>query len=184
MSGPFTGSKGVIMYGATVPLIQRQKRSKTHKNKTRRYQSSIQVLIDTNLIEITYNFFLHYRINCRSIFTSMQCWYHILFALDLHVKPRKIQKYYFLSMGPQGHPEWCGTTYLDTGAPKVPFSTKRAKMPLVNLGLTKVQTRSKPSQNNTFIVLHQIRASRKFLETLTKFNQVDPELTPDRPQKP
>ena len=32
------------------------------------------------------------------------CWYRILSALDLGARPWKIQKYYFLSMGPQVHP--------------------------------------------------------------------------------
>ena len=69
----------------------------------------------------------------------------ILFALGLHAEPQKIQKYYFLSTGPREYLEWSDATRLDIEAPKVPFSTKITKMPLINLGLTEGQTKSKSS---------------------------------------
>ena len=84
-------------------------------------------------------------------------------------------------MGPRGHLEWCGATRLDAGAPEVSFSAKMTKMPLVNLGLTEGQTRSKPSQNNTF---HSFTSNWIFLEIFGNFDQVDPELTLDGSQKP
>ena len=74
-------------------------------------------------------------------------WYHILSTLNLHARPRKIQKYHFLSMGPPEHPKWRGAICSNTGTPKVPFS---AEIPLVNPSLTKGQTRSKSTQNNMF----------------------------------
>ena len=43
-------------------------------------------------------------------------------------------------------------------------------MPLVSLGLTKGQTRSKSPQNNIFMVLYRTWAPRRFLATLTKFD--------------
>ena len=49
------------------------------------------------------------------------------------------------------------------------FLAKMTKMPLVNLRLTENQTRSKPSQNNTF---HNFTSSLRFLATLTKFDRV------------
>ena len=122
-------------------------------------------------------------------------WYHMLFqssythisALiwNIHVvdaifflpsicvsDPKKLKKiYYFCFMGPRGHLEWCGATRLDAGAPEVSFSAKMTKMPLVNLGLTENQTRSKPSQNNTF---HSFTSNPRFLATLTKFDRVWP----------
>ena len=104
------------------------------------------------------------------------------------VRPRfacrtlKTQKYHFLSMGPQEHPEWRGATHPNTETPKVPFPAKMTKMPLVNLGLTEGQTRSKSTQNNIFhIFFIQTRASRRFLATLTKF---DPKLTSGGPKFP
>ena len=75
------------------------------------------------------------------------CWYHILSTLNLHARPRKIQKYHFLSMGPPEHPKWRGAACSNTRTPKVPFS---AKIPMVNPSLTKGQTRSKSTQNNMF----------------------------------
>ena len=98
------------------------------------------------------------------------CWYHILSTLNLLAGPQKIQKYYFLSMGPWEHPEWCEATRSGTGATEVPLSAKMTKMPLVNPGLTEGQTRSKPSQNNIF---HDFTSNPSFSEisaTLTKFD--------------
>ena len=103
------------------------------------------------------------------------CWYRILSALDLRVGPRKIQKYYFLSIGPREHPEWCGATHSDTRAPKVPFSAKLTKMPLVNPGLIECQTKSKSPQNSTF---HSFTSNPCFSEIFGKF---DLELTLDDP---
>ena len=45
----------------------------------------------------------------------------ILSALDLHARPQKIQKYYFLSTGPWEHLERRGATCLGTGVPEVLF---------------------------------------------------------------
>ena len=95
------------------------------------------------------------------------CWYHILSVLDLRVELWKIQKYYFLSMGPRGHPEWYGATHSSTGALKVHFSTKMTKMPLANLGLTQDQTRLKLSQNNIFYSFTSNLSSRRILASLT-----------------
>ena len=44
------------------------------------------------------------------------------------------------------------------------------KMPLVNLGLTEGQMRSKSSQNNTFKVFDQTWAFQRFVATVTKFD--------------
>ena len=52
----------------------------------------------------------------------------------------------------------------------MPFSTKMTKMPLVNLGLTEGQMRSKPSQNNTF---HSFALNLSFSEIFGNFDQVD-----------
>ena len=49
------------------------------------------------------------------------CWYRILSAFDLHVRPLEIQKYYFLSIGPWEHLGQHGVTRSDNGAPEVPF---------------------------------------------------------------
>ena len=98
-----------------------------------------------------------------------RCWYCILSALDLRVGPWKIQKYYFLSMVLQEHTEWCGITHLDIGAPKMHFSAKITKMSLVNLGLTKSQTRSKSSQNKNF---HDFLSNPSFSKIFGYFDQV------------
>ena len=81
-------------------------------------------------------------------------------------------------MGLQEHLEWRGTTRQDTKAPKVHFSTKMTKMPLVHLGLTKSQN---PLKTVPFIVLHQTRAPRWFLTTLTK---IDSKSTLGGPKNP
>jgi len=97
------------------------------------------------------------------------CWYCILFALDLCVRPRKIQKYYFHSIVPWEHPKWSGATCLDTGAPKVSFLAKMTKMVLVNLGLTESQTKLKSPQN---IAFHSFTSNPSFLEIFDNFDQV------------
>ena len=84
--------------------------------------------------------------------------------------PKKSKNIIFLPMGPRGHPEWCDATRSDAGVPEVPFSTKMTKMPLVNLGLTEGQMRSKPSQNNTF---HSFALNLSFSEIFGNFDQVD-----------
>ena len=83
--------------------------------------------------------------------------------------PWKIQKYYFLPMGLREHLEWCGTTCSDIEAHKVHFLAKMIKMSLVNLGLTKGQTRSEYTQNNTF---HSFSSSQSFSEIFSHFVQV------------
>ena len=72
-------------------------------------------------------------------------------------------------MRPREHPEWYGVTCSDTEAPKVPFLAKMTKMPLVNPGLTKGQTRSKSSQNNIF---HGFISNLNSLEIFSNFDQV------------
>ena len=84
-------------------------------------------------------------------------------------------------MGPREHPEWRGATYSDTGALKVPLSAKMTKTPPVSPGLTESWTMSKFSQNNIF---NGFISNLSFLEIFGKFDQVDPELTPDEPHKP
>ena len=74
-------------------------------------------------------------------------------------------------MRPWEHPEWRGVTRSDTGAPKVPLSTKMTKMPLVNPGLTEGQIRSKSSQNNIF---HDFISNPIFSKILGNFDQVWP----------
>ena len=73
-------------------------------------------------------------------------------------------------MGPREHPEWRDVTRLNTEAPKVPFLAQMTKMPLVNLGLTEGQTRSKSSQNNTFQGFWSNLSFRRFLANVTKFD--------------
>ena len=99
------------------------------------------------------------------------CWYCILSALDLCVGSQKIQKYYFLSMGPWEHPKRHGETRSDTRAPKVPLLAKMTKMPIVNLGLTEGQTRSKSLQNNIF---HGFTSNLSSSEVFSKFDQAWP----------
>ena len=94
------------------------------------------------------NMFMHesFLLVCRPYFNTMKswtsnpnlhlsshgCWYCILSTLDLHAGPQKIQKYYYLSIGLQEHPEWRNVTRSDIGAPEVPLLAKMTKMPLVN----------------------------------------------------
>ena len=54
-------------------------------------------------------------------------------------------------------------------------------MPLVNLGLTEGQTRSKSTQNNTF---YSFSSSSSFLEIFSNFDQVWPEVDFGWVQKP
>ena len=74
--------------------------------------------------------------------------------------------------------DWCGATHSDTGAIKVPLSAKMTKMSLVNLVLTKSQTRSKSSQNNIF---HGFTSNPSFSEIFSKF---DLDLTLCGPKNP
>ena len=74
-------------------------------------------------------------------------------------------------MGLLGHPEWCGATCLDARAPEVPSLAKMTKMPLVNLRLIEGQTRSKPSQNNTF---HSLTSNPSFSKIFGNLDQVWP----------
>ena len=93
--------------------------------------------------------------------------------------PKKSKNIIFLPMGPRGHPEWCDATRSDAGVPEVPFSTKMTKMPLVNLGLTEGQMRSKPSQNNTF---HSFALNLSFSEIFGNFDQLWPSWLPTGPR--
>ena len=92
----------------------------------------------------------------------------------------KIQKYYFLYNRPRAHPEWRGATRLDTGAPKVPFSAKMTKLPLVNPKLIEIQTKLKSPQNSTF---HSFTSNLSFSERFGKFDQVWPEVDSRRAPK-
>ena len=91
--------------------------------------------------------------------------------LNLRAGPRKIQKYYFLSIGSREHPEWRGVTHSNTGTPKVPFSAKMAKMPLVNSWLNESQTKSKSPQNISF---HSSKSNPSFLDIFGNFDHVWP----------
>ena len=108
------------------------------------------------------------KLGISSVKTIM-CWYRILSALDLRAGPRKIQKYYFLSMGLGEHLEWRGATHSDTGVIKVPLSAKMTKTPLVNPRLPGSQTRSKFPQNITF---HSFTSNPNFSEIFGNFDQV------------
>ena len=77
-------------------------------------------------------------------------------------------------MGLREHLEWRGITYSNTRALKVPLLAKITKTPLVNLGLTERQTKSKSSQNNFF---HGFISNPIFLEIFGNFDQVDSEFT-------
>ena len=83
-------------------------------------------------------------------------------------------------MGPREHLEWRGVTRSDTGEPKVHFLAQMTKMPLVNLGLTEGQTRSKSSQNNTF---QGFWSNLSFSKIFGYCNQVWPEVDPRWAQK-
>ena len=84
-------------------------------------------------------------------------------------------------MGLRENPEWCGATHLGSRAAKVPFLVKMTKMPLVTLGLTEGQTRSKSTQNNT---LHGFTINPSLSEIFNKFDQVWPEVNLEWAQKP
>ena len=74
-------------------------------------------------------------------------------------------------MGPREHLEWCGATRLVNGAPKVHFSAKMTKMPLVNPRFDRRSNEVKTLTKKIFsTVLHETQASQKFLTTLTKFD--------------
>ena len=125
----------------------------------------------------TFSWSYYYRYAFKVMVRSwegVRCWYSILSPFDLRVWPWKLQKYYFLSMGLREHLDWRGATCSDTEAPKMPFSAKMTKMPPVNPGLAKSQTKSKSPQNSTF---HNFTSNSSFLATLTKF---DLKLTPNR----
>ena len=53
-------------------------------------------------------------------------------------------------------------------------------MPLVNLGMTESQTKSKSPQNNTFNIF---TSNLSFLEIFGNCDQVDSKLTPNGPHK-
>ena len=84
-------------------------------------------------------------------------------------------------MGPRERLELRGVIHSDTGTPKVPFSTKKTKMPLVNLGLGESQTRSKSTWNNTF---HIFSSNPSFSEIFSHFDQFDTKLTLGGPKSP
>ena len=74
-----------------------------------------------------------------------------------------------LSTGPWEHLEWCDIACSGIKTPEVPISAKMTKTPIVshrfNWRSNEVQTSTK---TKFFIYLHQIRASQRFLTTLTK----------------
>ena len=84
-------------------------------------------------------------------------------------------------MGPQEHLEWRGATRQDTKAPKVHFSTKMTKMPLVHLELTKSQKKSKSPQNSTF---HSFTSNSSSSKIFNNFDQVWLEVDSRWAQKP
>ena len=110
-------------------------------------------------------FFLYILHTCKtSRISNINCW-----CLILHAGLWKIKKYYFLSIGLREHLEWCGATRSDIETPKVPFSAKMTKIPLVNSRLTESQMKSKSLQNTTF---HSFTSNPSFLEFFGNFNQV------------
>ena len=103
------------------------------------------------------------------------CWYYILFALDLHAGPLKIQKYHFLSIDPQEHQEQRGATRSGIGAPEVPFFAKMTKIPLVSPRFDRRSNMIWTLTKKTFFTVSlQTRDFRRFL---TNFDQVEQSLT-------
>ena len=111
----------------------------------------------------------HIRINrmckCGELLDGI-CWYCILSALNLRVRFRKIQKCYFLSMGPREHLEWCGATHSDTRALRVPLSAQNDQNTL---------------DHNTF---HSFTSNSSFSEIFGNFDQIWPGVDLKWPQKP
>ena len=74
------------------------------------------------------------------------------------LKPKKSKNIIiFFSMGLWECPEWRGAAHSNTGAPKVPFSAKMTKMPLVNPRFDRRSNEVKAlkKQHFFFMVLHQ-----------------------------
>ena len=114
------------------------------------------------------------RLSTNYIIRRERCWYRILFALNLRAGPRKIQKYYFLSMGPWEHLEWRGTAHSNTGAHRVHFLAKMTKTPLVNPRLTESKKKSKSPQNITF---HSFTSNPSSSDIFSNFDQIWQSLT-------
>ena len=93
--------------------------------------------------------------------------YRIFSVLNLRATPWNFQKYYLFSIVPWKHLDWHGATSLGIKALKVPFPIKLFKMPLVNLGLTKSQTRSKFFRNDIF---HAFTSNPSHLEIFVNFD--------------
>ena len=102
------------------------------------------------------------------------CRYYILSALDLHVGPPKIQKYYFLSTGSWEYLEWCGRTRLSSELPKVTFFAKMTKMPLVsprfNQKSNMVWTLTKQLLSHFYFKLELLEDFYQIWLSLTKFD--------------
>lgn len=108
------------------------------------------------------------------VYDYIYCRYCILFVLHLLARPRKFQKYYIFFVGQQKHIDWRGATRLGIGALKVPFLVKLTIMPLVKLGLTEIQTRSKSPQNGIF---YAFTSNERHSKIFVKFDPVWPILT-------
>ena len=80
------------------------------------------------------------------------CKHRILSALNWRVVLRKFKKYYPLITGPWKHLDWHDVTCSSIDAIEMLCQVKLTKMPLVNPELTKSQSRSNSSQNDTFHV--------------------------------
>ena len=94
---------------------------------------------------------------------------------------KKSKNIVFSLWGLWEHPKLYGPTPSDTRVPKVHFSAKMTKMPLVNLRLTEGQMKSKPSQNNIF---HSFTSNLSFSEIFNNFDQIWPGVDLGGPKNP
>ena len=93
-------------------------------------------------------------------------WYHFFSPLICGQTPKNAK----ILFSPYGATRTSRMTWCNSfrhRAPKVSFSAKMTKMPLVNLGLTECQTRLKSTQNNTF---HSFSSSPCFLDIFSHFD--------------
>ena len=85
-------------------------------------------------------------------------------------------------MGPWEHLQWRGATCSGIGAPEMPFSNQNDQNTFSQPWVwPNVKRGQNPHKTTFFMVLHQTRASRRFLTTLTKF---DPKSILSGPKNP
>ena len=85
-------------------------------------------------------------------------------------------------MGPWEHLQWRGATRSGIRAPKMPFSSQNDQNTFSQPWVwPNVKRGQNPHKTTFFMVLHQTRASRRFLTTLTKF---DPKSILSGPKNP